>query len=296
MSQQPLQAPWSLIEHGPNNTEQMYSKVADLYHEFRPRYPDSLLDHAIQSSPRLRDKDPKDIQILELGCGPGTLTLPLAKRGFQITAIDPGIGMIDKARQVCEEFTNVTFHLSTFNDFSSGEQKYDAIVAGSSLHWALAADDDKTKIALKRKLHSSLNDGGSLLLFWNFPPEPRTVDGSNTVSDKVADVLKLPKPFYFGNGSLEDHKQRLQDKVLAPVEKSLLFSKFTAVSEENIEETVTIANYVHFLETLSNYIVMETTEREAFFDTVAKVLQQESGGGDTVTTRRESLLNISFKQ
>lgn len=48
MSQQPLQAPWSLIEHGPNNTEQMYSNVADLYHEFRPRYPESLIDHAIQ--------------------------------------------------------------------------------------------------------------------------------------------------------------------------------------------------------------------------------------------------------
>lgn len=73
--------------------------------------------------------------------------------------------MLDKARQVCAEYTTVKFHLSTFKDFNPGEQKYDVIVAGSSFHWALAADDEETKIALKTKLHSCLDNGGSLLLF-----------------------------------------------------------------------------------------------------------------------------------
>ena len=172
MSQSSQLAVWSLIDDRDRDTDQMYTDVAELYHEFHPRYPDSLIDHAIESSPRLRNQEPKDIKILELGCGgPGTLTLPLAKRGFQITAIDPGKGMMDKARLVCADFihTTVKFHLATFKDFDPGEEKYDAVVAGSSLHWALAADNEAAKSVLRKKLHSVLHDGGSLLLFFGDP-------------------------------------------------------------------------------------------------------------------------------
>ncbi len=115
--------------------EELYSSVADLYHEFRPGYPETLVEEAIEKSNLLRNNP--EAKILELGCGPGTLTISLAKRGYEIVAVDPGGGMIGKAREVCKDFANVQFWQGTFKEYSSDE-KYDAIMAATSLHWVLA--------------------------------------------------------------------------------------------------------------------------------------------------------------
>lgn len=142
---------WHIIERGSTETDpesketmqQMYSGVADLYHEFRPRYPENLVEEAIQNSELLRNNP--QAKILEIGCGPGTLTMSLAKRGFHVVAMDPGVGMIEKAKQVLsKDYANVEFRQETFRNFCSDE-KYDAIIAASSLHWALA-EDDKHKL------------------------------------------------------------------------------------------------------------------------------------------------------
>lgn len=276
--------------------EEMYTDVAELYHRYRPRYPESLIDIGIQSCTLLTEKSPKECRILEIGCGPGTLTLALAKRGYQIIAIEPGTGMIEKARQVCIDYSDVVhFHQKSFKDFApvSGEDgtlvTYDAVVAASSLHWALGGDEDKK--SLVEKLHSLLNpNGGALLLFWNFPPEPQ-----DTELDKVADALGMSKPFHFSTASVTQHKERLRGMVLAPIEELGYFTPFVDHSCPNIEEEVSISSYVNFLNTLSHYISMEHKERQLFFATVAKTLRGEgSTTTDIVKTSRESLLNISY--
>lgn len=277
------------------NVLETYTAVAELYHTYRPRYPESLVDVGIQSCKLLTQKPPMECRILEIGCGPGTLTAALAKRGYQIIAIEPGTGMIEKARQVCRDYSDtVTFHQKTFKEFSPDApgdlnkgETYDAIVAASSLHWALGGDDDNE--ALIEKLHSLLNpNGGALLLFWNFPPEPQDND-----LDIVADALNLSKPFHFSTASLCQHKERLREKVLAPVENSGFFTTFVDHSCSNIEEDVTITDYINFLKTLGNYIAMEDEERQVFFATVAKTLRRDRST-DNIKTSRESLLNVSY--
>jgi SAM-dependent methyltransferase len=272
-----------------------YTDVAELYHEFRPRYPESLVDAGIRSSMLLTQKSPNECRILEIGCGPGTLTAPLARRGYQITAIEPGSGMIEKARQVCSDYSdNVRFHQTTFKEYSPEStghdgncEAFDAIVAATSLHWALGGDDDRG--ALISKLHSLLNpNGGALLLFWNFPPEPHGTD-----LDRVADALGKPKPFYFGKHGPSLHGERLREIVLAPIEDSGLFTAFVDHSCPSIEEEIPISSYVNLLRTLSNYIAMEDKERELFLATVTKTLGGD-GTTDVVRTSRESRLNISY--
>lgn len=279
---------WHIIALGSTDPEskgemqQMYSGVAELYHESRPRYPEDLVDEAIQKS-KLLHHSPR-AKILEIGCGPGTLTVSLAKRRFDVVAIDPGVGMIEKAKQVCKEYTNVEFRQESFKEFSSNE-KYDAIVAASSLHWALAEDD---KGELVEKMSNLLKDNGTLLLFWNFPPQPR-----DPILDKMAEALEEPTPFYFGNGSLAEHWQRMQERVLAPVEDSPFFGTFET-TKYPLEEKIPIESYINFLSTLSNYITMKDEDREAIFEIVRKVFRHESGD-DTVATSRVSILNISTK-
>jgi SAM-dependent methyltransferase len=228
----------------------MYSGVAEMYHEFRPRYPEDLVDEAIQKTKLLQDSS--QVKILEIGCGPGTLTMPLATGGFNVVAIDPGIGMIEKAKQVCKEYTTtVEFRLETFKKISSDE-KYDARIAASSLHWALA-EEDKDKLI--EKMSNLLKDDGTLLLFWNFPPEP-----SDQILDKLAEALDKPKTFHFENGSMAQHWQRMQERVLGPVEDSPFFEKFET-TENSVEESIPIENYIRFLNTLSNYITIQEEER-----------------------------------
>ena len=269
----------------PAEFKQVYGSVADLYHKFRPRYSEWLIDEAIAKSPSLAGKNPKDLRILELGCGPGTLTLPLTKRGFNITAVEPGEGMVDKAREICKDYDNAVFRQESFEDFSANGQTYDAIVAASSIHWALSDDKDGELYA---KLHSLLKPNGSLLLFWNFPPEPKDL-----TLEKVAEVVDEAKPFYFSGGSVANHRERLHEKILKPLEESTFFSKFENV-EESFNEETSIPDYLNFLNTLSNYIIMGDDKRQAFFDMVAEVLAEEHGA--LLPTYRESLLNVALRQ
>jgi ubiquinone/menaquinone biosynthesis C-methylase UbiE len=56
-----------------------FDQVAPLYDEARPTYPDELFDDVVSLS-----RVPPAGGILEIGCGTGQATLPLARRGFQI--------------------------------------------------------------------------------------------------------------------------------------------------------------------------------------------------------------------
>jgi SAM-dependent methyltransferase len=283
---------WQIIERGSatgidpetrKELRQMYSDVADLYHEFRPRYPEALIDEAIAKSELLVSNP--NARILEIGCGPGTLTLPLAQRGYDVVAIDPGSGMIAKAREVCQDYSNVEFHNETFKDYlEKADSSFDAIIAATSLHWALAGDD---KPAMIEKMAGLLKQGGNLLLFWNLPPEP-----DDAVLDAVAEASGCPKPFYFGNASPETHWERMQEHVLAPVETSGLFSKFETTAIP-LDEKIPVEGFISFLSTLSNYITMESQERETFFQIVRETFHRLHDG--VVPTSRKSILNISLK-
>lgn len=43
--------------------------------------------------------NPKSAKILDIGCGPGTLSIPLAKEGADVTAVDISSGMLDKLKE-----------------------------------------------------------------------------------------------------------------------------------------------------------------------------------------------------
>jgi 16S rRNA A1518/A1519 N6-dimethyltransferase RsmA/KsgA/DIM1 with predicted DNA glycosylase/AP lyase activity len=70
-----------------------FDRAADLYQRARPEYPSELYDHLIdvtRLSPGAR--------LLEVGCGPGKATRPLAERGFRITCVEPGGALAAAAR------------------------------------------------------------------------------------------------------------------------------------------------------------------------------------------------------
>ncbi len=149
----------------------------------------------------------------------------------------------------------------------------------------LLADSEKEKLI--EKMSNLLKENGSLILLWDFPPDP-----NDDVLDRMAGALNMPKPFHSGNGSAGVHFERMQERVLDPVEASPFFTGFKS-TEHLIEERILIESYMNFLKTMSNYINMEEEEQRRFFDTVSKTLREECG--DVIVTSRISMLNVISK-
>lgn len=86
--------------------------------------------------------------VLDVGCGPGTLAVPLARRGCSVTALDFSKGMLEqlKARCAAEGVGGVTPVLGSWEDDweSLGIGEFDVAVASRSL-----AVDDLEKALLK---------------------------------------------------------------------------------------------------------------------------------------------------
>ncbi|CAJ1954551.1 unnamed protein product [Cylindrotheca closterium] len=261
----------------------MYTDVATLYHDFRPRYPETLIDDAIKESPLLQSADAPKYKVLEIGCGPGTLTVPLAKRGYAVTTLDPGVGMLNKCKEVCSGYQNVEFHQVPFHDFHSDVQ-FDTIFAGTSLHWAISGKEEAETV---KKLHSLLKDDGKLILLWNYPRE-----APEDIRNTVADALGASKPFYFGGDSAEGHEKSMDERVFTPLFSGGLFELSKTIRSDTITK-LSPQDYISFFKTLSPNIVKEEKEATKYFGTIEQILVQKCG--DSLPTSGTSSANIISK-
>ncbi|HJH28504.1 MAG TPA: class I SAM-dependent methyltransferase, partial [Methanosarcinaceae archaeon] len=82
------------------------------------------------------DIDPK-CTVLDIGAGPGTLTIPLAKIVKHVTVVEPSRGMLACLRENAanESLENITCINRKWEDVHPGEDldKYDVVIASYSL-------------------------------------------------------------------------------------------------------------------------------------------------------------------
>jgi SAM-dependent methyltransferase len=107
-----------------------FDLAADLYDRTRPVCPAALFDDLI----RLTELGPGD-PVLEIGCGTGQATLPLAERGLRVTAVELGAELAELARKKLAGFPTVTVATSSFEAWTPDASPYSAVVAVNSLHW-----------------------------------------------------------------------------------------------------------------------------------------------------------------
>ncbi|MBE1491146.1 class I SAM-dependent methyltransferase [Plantactinospora soyae] len=111
--------------------------VVDFYQRYRRGYPAPVVD-ALTAALRL---DAADV-VLDLGCGTGQLTLPLAQRVRGAIGMDPEPDMLERARDVARErqTANVTWMLGADTDVPAmgavlGNESLGAVTIGQALHW-----------------------------------------------------------------------------------------------------------------------------------------------------------------
>jgi SAM-dependent methyltransferase len=114
----------------PDQLRATFNEAAELYDRFRPGYPEKLLADLAE----LGGVD-GGCRVLEIGCGTGQLTLPLAQRGCAITALDIGENMAALARPKLSGYPSVHIVVAAFEDWPLPAERFDAVVSATAFHW-----------------------------------------------------------------------------------------------------------------------------------------------------------------
>jgi trans-aconitate methyltransferase len=111
--------------------------VAGFYHQYRRGYPPAVID-TLADAFGLTSND----VVIDLGCGTGQLTLPIARRVRTVAGVDPEPDMLARARQAAAEqaVTNATWVLGADTDIPAlaallGERRAGAVTIAQALHW-----------------------------------------------------------------------------------------------------------------------------------------------------------------
>lgn len=119
-----------------------FDEVPDLYDRNRPGYPKALFDDLVSLS-----GIPPEGRILEIGCGTGQATIPLAQRGFAVVCLEPGPSMARFARAKLARFPRVQVLRSTFEEWPVEHGAFSLVFSAQAFHW-VAADVRFAKAAL----------------------------------------------------------------------------------------------------------------------------------------------------
>ena len=107
-----------------------FDLVAEYYNLYRSPYPQEVVATLIALS-NLHNGS----RVLEIGCGTGQLSVPLAQYGIDLLALELGPHLADLARQNLKRFPNVHVEVCSFEEWPLPPQKFDAVVSASAFHW-----------------------------------------------------------------------------------------------------------------------------------------------------------------
>ena len=190
-------------DHGPN----LFAGAAPHYVAHRPRYSPELF-------PLLADRLGLDgsATVLDLGCGPGTLTVPLAAWCGRVIGVDPGPGMLDLARARVAELglANVELVSALAEELPAWIDGLRATVMGRSFHWM-------DREAVLAEFDCRIEPGGAVVLV-------RTTSGNRAPwQHAVEPVIER----YLGEG----HRRAARDRSVRDHLDVIARSPFAAIEQ-----------------------------------------------------------------
>lgn len=228
-----------------------FDREAARYHRARPAPPEVLVDAM------LKHLQP-GAHVLEVGCGTGQATLPLAEAGMRVYALELGPVLAELARANLSSYANVTVQTIAFEDYRSNTP-FDALVSVQAFHWVAP----ETGLAHAASL---LRPGGVLLLAWHQDRSENTPfhHATDPAYKRHERPINRPTPSY------------APDRFAEVLAASSLFDKLR-VSRYPWREAYAKERYLDLLLTYSNVQAMEPPIREHFLAEIAEVIDQHGG-------------------
>jgi SAM-dependent methyltransferase len=158
-----------------------FSAAADLYHRYRPSYPDALLDW-LERATGVRPP----ARVADVGCGTGISSRLLAARGFAVTGVDPNDSMLAHARAE----GGARYGQGTATETGLAEASVDLVTVAQAFHWF----DVPAALAEFRRVLAS---PGWCAAFWNLRrPSPFMDDYDRLLRAHSSEyeVLRKPEP------------------------------------------------------------------------------------------------------
>ena len=239
-----------------------YDAIARQYDRARPSYPAALFDDIVDYA-----KLEAGARLLEIGCGTGQATLPLARRGFAIDAIELGANLAALAHEKLAQYPNVQVINADFESLDLRPQSCDLVYAATAFHWLDPA------ISF-RKAHNLLKSGGSLALFWHRPvmtPVSRDcVAALQTIYRQVAPAMARqyilpPKP-----AAVRTEYERL-------IPESGLFGQLQ-IRKHYALNHYSAGDYIQLLGTFSDHIALPKAQRAQLFAEITALINRDFAG------------------
>ena len=140
------------MNSGLGRQKESFDRVADDYAAFRTTPPREVFDALVAAS-GVRTGS----RVLEIGCGTGQLSVPLADLGVELIAVELGPRLAGLARRNLEQFPQARVLVSSFEEWQLPDRKFDAVICASAFHWL----DPEVRYA---RSAAALHPGGALAL------------------------------------------------------------------------------------------------------------------------------------
>ncbi len=233
-----------------------FDEAADYYDQYRPSYPQALIDKIIGES-KLEDS----AQILEVGAGSGKATALFVDRGYRLTCIEPGANLAAIGEKKFQKTQQVKFITTRLEHWQEEPDTYDLAISAQAFHWV-------PKPIGYHKCAKSLKDNRYLCLFWNM-----YLNDLSDVGRHLRDVCK-------GYGVLllntkEEIEKRIKT-IVQEIEDSSVFNipnvyQFPWSVDHNVEE------FICFLKTGNGYLGLEEDRREELNNQLEQIFHKAGG-------------------
>jgi SAM-dependent methyltransferase len=223
-----------------------FNTISKQYDISRPKYPTNIFNditsimHIDYSS-----------EILEIGCGTGQATELFINSNANITCLDIGNNQIEFAKNKFKYKNNISFILSSLEDFSS-THKYNLILSATAYHWIKQPEGNI-------KVKSLLNDNGYFAILHHHH-------------------VNMDKGFFYDSQSI--YKNYM---VTSSIDKSIIEmdpTVFTiALNKEYFWQVEYSADqYINLISTYSDHIILPVNKKILLFKELRELINDKYNG------------------
>jgi SAM-dependent methyltransferase len=236
-----------------------FDDAAALYQRARPEYPPALYERLLEVTGLAPPS-----RLLEVGCATGKATLPLARLGFRITALEPGGALADAARANLNEY-DVEVTEARFEDWQPDGAVFDMVFAATTWHWVEpSVRYSKAAAVLRPRGYLALWGAGHVIPYDGDPFFEEIQEVYDEIGEGLSPGWVTPRP-----SELHDDSQE--------IEASGYF-EVLEVRQYDWETVHDAESYIDLLNTFSGHITMAPWQRDRLYGEIRRRLAERKDG------------------